>query len=358
LICPSQTKYDVNGNAFSYSCVGASTIQPAAITSGAATAGSLLTANGSGGTSFQPPSANGTYNFSGNFAVTGGTNVDLSPSVVNQITNSAQLGAGSAVTFGAVTLGGWFIDNNNYSVAGQTKVNGYSFQNGILFDTNSLPIYNTSTRTLYGNLNANGGGLTNVPLTALQNNTNNTLVIINGNVGIGTTNPATALQVVGTVTASGNVNFSGTANGWTIQSSGSPADSGPRMLSGNVALTFQTSYGVYVSDTGGHGIFLASGSGVSTFAGTVTARGYSSLATNNTASTPTTYTMTSGGFTNLNTKIVRVLGYSGTSVVFTNFTSGYGCAVGTIAAGTGYFELQTNECLKGTAMAATGIVDK
>jgi hypothetical protein len=78
LVCPTQTKYDVNGNATTISSVAATTIQPASITSGAAGAGSVLTANGAGGSSYQPVSANGSQTFElRTFVTTGGTTANF-----------------------------------------------------------------------------------------------------------------------------------------------------------------------------------------------------------------------------------------------------------------------------------------
>jgi len=149
----------------------------------------LTISTGSGGTN---------YNFSGNFAVTGGTNVDLSPSVVNQITNSAQLGAGSAVTFGAVNLGAWFLDGSNYN----TGTGGYgSMWNGFTtLGTNILDPNGVSLRS--------GGSASAI--------TNIVGILTNNTVGNSATSTL-ATNLVGLATASIVTNLAGISTNENLQ---------------------------------------------------------------------------------------------------------------------------------------------
>lgn len=78
--------------------------------------------------------------------------------------------------------------------------------------------------------------------------------------------------------------------------------------------------------------------------------GFASYATN-------TYTVTTGGYTNLGTKTVKLWGFTGTSVVFSNSVSRTQFSLGTVVAIGVPQILNPNESLTGTSCAAAKITD-
>ena len=129
--------YDANSNVIGFDYVGP--YIPGIGQFYSSTVVTNYNAGGSGGIG-----AVNTNNFSTNGAV-----LDFSPTVQNQITNAAQQGAGSTVTFGLVNAGGVFQNASNYNAGyggAGSLWNGFSTSGTNILDPNGV------------NLRSAGGG--------------------------------------------------------------------------------------------------------------------------------------------------------------------------------------------------------